>query len=242
MSITLKEFKKPIISKVKFECDDIIHEKLKEFELTKEFLNESNTTILVGKQKSGKTSLLINIVNKIYKKCFHHIYVFMPTYSRKSLKDNIFDKHLDPSKIYEKLDYDTIHDVYEKIKQNSERKERSLLILDDVQKALKDVSVLDALLNIIANQRHLRCVNLIMVQNFIALDPKIRDITNNVILFKLGKRQTKRIFDEVVESAKDKFDIIRDFVFDKPFNWMFINTSTQRIFKLFDEVIYTDDD
>ena len=137
---------------------------------------------------------------------------------------------------------DTINDVYEKLQINTGKKERSLIIFDDVQKALKNVDILRAFNNIVANQRHLRVVNFIMLQNYIALDPKLRDLINNVILFKLGKRQTERIFDELIESHKDKFDVIRDFVFNEPYQWMFINIVSQRIFKKFDEVIYNNSD
>ena len=242
MSIFIKEYTKPNFGKVQFECDEEINKKLNKYELTKSFLNKSNTTVFIGKQGSGKTSLMINFVTKIYKKCFHHIYVFMPASSRASLKNNIFEKHLDPSKIYDELNTDTINDVYEKLQINTGKKERSLIIFDDVQKALKNVDILRAFNNIVANQRHLRVVNFIMLQNYIALDPKLRDLINNVILFKLGKRQTERIFDELIESHKDKFDVIRDFVFNEAYQWMFINIVSQRIFKKFDEVIYNNSD
>jgi hypothetical protein len=241
MSIILKQYDKPNFGKVQFECDDEINKKLNKYELTKQFLNKSNTTVFIGKQGSGKTSLMINFVTKIYKKCFHHIYVFMPASSRASLKNNIFDKHLDPSKIYDEFNAETINDVYEKLKTNTENKERSLIIYDDVQQKLKNVEILSALNNIVANQRHLRVVNFIMLQNYINLDAKIRDLTQNIILFKLGKRQTEQIFKELIESHKDKFDIIRDFVFNEAYQWLFINIPTQRIFKQFDEVIYNND-
>ncbi len=158
--ITLKINDKPSLPKNKFECDDEIHEKLNKYELSKDFLNKSNTT--------GKTSLMINIVKILYKKCFHRIYVFMPESSRNSLKDNIFDKNLDESQIYEELNHGTVNDLYEKLKANSKEKLRSLVIYDDVQKSLKDYNVLVSLKNIIANQRHLRVVNLILLQNYFA--------------------------------------------------------------------------
>jgi DNA replication protein DnaC len=89
--IKLKINNKPHLSKINFECDEEIHKKLNEFELTKEFLNKSNTTAFIGRQGSGKTSLMINMIKKLYKKCFHRIFVFMPETSRNSLKYNIFD-------------------------------------------------------------------------------------------------------------------------------------------------------
>ena len=239
--IRIKENKKPDIHKIKFECDVEIHKKLNEYELSKEFLNKSNTTVFIGRQGSGKTSLCINIVKQLYKKCFHYIYVFMPYTSRKSLSNNIFDKHLPTEQIYEELTQETISDLYSKLKENSENGYKSLVIYDDVQKSLKTHSVLLSLKNIIANQRHLGVVNLILLQNYFSLDKSLRELINNVILFKLNKTQTEKVFTEWVESARDKFEDIRDFVFDKPYTWMFINVPTQRIFKEWDEILYDDD-
>jgi hypothetical protein len=236
--IRIKENNKPDIQKIKFECDVELHKKLNDFPLTKEFMNKSNTTVFIGRQGSGKTSLMINIVKRLYKKCFHYIYVFMPQTSRNSLANNIFDKYLPEEQIYEELNQDTISDLYARLKENSASGYKSLVIYDDVQKALKNNSVLLSLKNIIANQRHLGVVNLILLQNYMALDKSLREIISNIVLFKLNKTQTERIFLECVESARDKFEEIRNIVFDKPYTWMFINLSSQRIFKEWDEVIY----
>jgi hypothetical protein len=240
--IRIKENNKPDIQKIKFECDVELHKKLNDFPLTKEFMNKSNTTVFIGRQGSGKTSLMINIVKRLYKKCFHYIYVFMPQTSRNSLANNIFDKYLPEEQIYEELNQDTISDLYASLKENSASGYKSLVIYDDVQKALKNNSVLLSLKNIIANQRHLGVVNLILLQNYMALDKSLREIISNIVLFKLNKTQTERIFLECVESARDKFEEIRNIVFDKPYTWMFINLSSQRIFKEWDEVIYEPED
>ena len=240
--IKIKENNKPNIEKIKFECDEEIHQKLNDYELARDFLNKSNTTIFIGRQGSGKTSLMINIVKKLYKKCFHHVYVFMPHSSRKSLHNNIFDKNLKEDQIYEELNEETINDLYSKLKQNSENDERSLVIFDDVQKALKDHNVLLSLKNIIANQRHLKVCNIILLQNYFALDKSLRELANNIIMFKLNKSQTEKVFNEAVESAKDKFEEIRNLVYDKPYTWLFINLPSQRIFKEWDEIIYNDND
>lgn len=242
MPITVIKNTKPKLDTIKFECDDIIHKKLEEWDLTKSFLNKSNTTGFIGRQGSGKTSLLVNMVKKLYKKCFHHIYIFMPSTSRRSLKDNLFDRHLPEDQIYDELNQATINEVYMRVQQNSANGERSLIIFDDVQKALKDNSVLASLKNIIANQRHLKVVNLILLQNYFALEKSLRELINNIIMFKLNKTQTEKIFTEVVEGGNEMFEEVRDLVFDEPYKWIFINVPTQRIFDGFDEIIWTSDD
>ena len=88
-----------------------------------------------------------------------------------------------------------------------------------MQRALKDYDTLKSLKNIVANQRHLKCVNIILLQNWFALDKSLRELINNVILFKLGKSQTDKIFKEIIETHKDKFDDVRKLVFDANHSW-----------------------
>ena len=232
----------PPMKKVNFSCDEEIHPKMNAFPLCRDFLNMYNTTALIGTQGSGKTSLTINFLLSFYKKSFHYVYVFMPETSRNSLKNNIFDKYLPKSQIYEELNEQTIDELYEKLKTNSMNGHRSLLIPDDVQRSLKSQRVLKSLKNIIANQRHLKVVNLILLQNWFALDRSLRELINNIILFKLAKSQTEKIFNEIIETHRDKYDDIRDLVFKDVHNWLFVNVRSQRMFRMWDEIVCEDED
>jgi thymidine kinase len=231
----------PQMEKVNFECDHALSKKLEEYPMCRDHLNKYNTTVFIGSMGSGKTSLLVNMVKKMYKKVFHKIFVFMPSTSRQSLKPNIFMK-LPEEQLFEELNGETISYVYEQVKELSSDGKKSLIIFDDVQKSLKDKFVLQSLKNIIANQRHLHVTNLILCQNYFALHKSLREIVNNVVLFKLGKSQTEKIFNEIIELHKDKFDEIRDLVYDEKYNWMFVNIATQRIYKKFDEIVLNEDD
>jgi len=233
----LKINPKPDLKDIKFSCDEPLHSKLDAYPLTRDFLNMYNTTALIGTQGSGKTTLMINLLLGPYKKVCHFIYVFIPKTSRNSLKNNVFDKYLPANQIYEELNEKTINEVYEKVKINSANGHKSMIIMDDVQKSLKDYDTLKSLKNITANQRHLKCVNIILLQNWFALDKSLRELINNVILFKLAKSQTQKVFNEVVETHKDKFEQVRRLVYDAPHNWLFVNIKTQRMFKCFDEII-----
>ena len=65
--------------------------------------------------------------------------------SRNSLHNNVFDKYLPKNQIYEELNESTIHEIYEKLKINSMRGHKSLVIYDDVQRSLKDYNTLKLL-------------------------------------------------------------------------------------------------
>jgi len=144
--------------------------------------------------------------------------------------------------LYEELNEQTIDELYEKLKHNSSKTNISIVIYDDVQKSLKTPRVLKSLKNIICNQRHLKVVYLILLQNFYALDRSLREVINNIILFKLGKSQTEKIFGEIIETYKDRFDDIRRLVYDQGHNWLFVNVRSQRMYKMFDEIICEEDE
>ncbi len=131
--------------------------------------------------------------------------------------------------------------LHERLKQNKANGLKSLIIFDDCQRALKDLDILKKMQEIIANQRHLSVVNLIVCQNFYMLDRNLREILNNVIFFKLDKSQTEKLFKDVIEHSHDKFEMIRDIVFDEPHNWMLVSKRNQKMYKMFDEIVIQDD-
>ena len=55
--ITIKKYKSPILPQCGFLCDGKLDDKLDKYELMK-FLNCHSTNLLIGKPRSGKTSLL----------------------------------------------------------------------------------------------------------------------------------------------------------------------------------------
>ena len=174
----------PKWKKIAFSCDEILHSKLEKYPLTRDHLNKYNTTAFIGAQGSGKTSLMLNFLTGFYKKTFHFVFVYISKTSRNSLHNNIFDKYLPKDQIYEELNEQTVNELYEKLKQNLMRGFISVIVYDDVQKSLKDYNTLKSLKSIIANQRHLKVVNLILLQSFFALDNFLRELINNAILFK----------------------------------------------------------
>lgn len=241
MKIKLIELEKPNVEKISFNCDEKICPSLDKYPMVRDNLNTFKTTVILGRQGSGKTSLTVNIVKKLYKKKFHKIYLFMPKTSIASLKSNIFSV-LPDDQVFEELNYQNITELNETIKENRENGLKSIIIMDDVQRALKDNNVIKVFKEMIANQRHLNCSFLILLQNYFALDNKVRELIHNVIFFKMDKKQNKKIFEECAEMPQSVFNEINDFIFDEPYNWCLINQRNKKIYKMFDEVEINDDD
>jgi len=241
--ITIKKNKKPKLKACEMICDKELNSKLNKYELTK-FLNSHTTNLLIGKPRSGKTSLLYSLFqsSRCLKKCFHNIYLFQPSHSRGSMKDKLFDKLPDDQK-YEELDYESLDEVMDRIKA-SDPAHNNCIIFDDCTAALKDNDVQKLLKELVFNRRHLRTSIYFLCQTYISVPKDLRKLFSNLFIFRVNKNELKLIFEEQIED-KTKVNLISEvtkLVFDKPFQFLFINTDTQRFFKNFDELMFKEDE
>lgn len=236
MTLVIQKNKAPDLKKCVMVCDTLLHPKLEEYELTK-FINSHSTNLLIGKPKSGKTSLLYSFFKspKLLKKVFHNIYIFQPANSRGSMKDNIFGK-LPPEKQFEELTYDNLNSVLESIKAE-EPEHNNCIILDDCTASLKNKDTLKLFKELVFNRRHLRTSIYFLVQTWFSVPKDIRRIFSNIFIFRTSKDELENLFSEVVERHKDLIPEITHLVYDKPYRYLFINTDSQRLFKCFDEII-----
>ena len=73
-----------------------------------------------------------------------------------------------------------------------------------------------------------------------SVERDIRKLFSNIFLFKVNKKEMEDIMDEIYEGNKQNIDQIIKIVYDKTYNYLFINTDMQRMFKIFDELIFSD--
>lgn len=232
--MNLKINKKPKLKVTKMICDDPLHEKLNDYDLSK-FLNCHSTNLLIGKPGSGKTSTMTSWFQskKLLKKVYHTIYLFQPSHSTASLKDNIFEDL--PNK-YDELTFETLNDCLEKIK-NNDSKYCNAIIIDDMTSALKNNDIKKLLKQLIYNRRHLRTSIFFLCQTYLSVEKDLRKLFSNIFIFKVSIQELNLIFEEHIELNKDDITTIRKCVFDKPYNFLFMNTDSSRIFKCWDEIL-----
>ena len=234
--MNLKINKKPKLKVTKMICDDPLHEKLNDYDLSK-FLNCHSTNLLIGKPGSGKTSTITSWFQSKYllKKVYHTIYLFQPSHSTASLKDNIFE---DLANKYDELTFETLNDCLEKIK-NNDSKYCNAIIIDDMTAALKNNDIKKLLKQLIYNRRHLRTSLFFLCQTYLSIERDIRKLFSNIFIFKVSIQELNLIFEEHIEIPKDDITTIRKCVFDKPFQFLFMNTDSSRIFKCWDEILFS---
>jgi len=223
-------------------CDRPLHSKLNAFEVTS-YLNQHSTNLLLGKPKSGKSSLLWAMLSnkKLLKNVYHNIYLFQPSHSRASMKKDIF-KHHPSEKKFEELNYEDLAEVMERIKQTPPD-ENNVIIFDDMASYLKNKETLQLFKELIFNRRHLRTSIFFLNQTFFSVPKELRRLFSNIFLFKVSKNEMKNLFDEVVEdeNVKGLMPEINKVVFDRPFSYLFINTDNQKFYKGFDRIDFNEE-
>jgi KaiC/GvpD/RAD55 family RecA-like ATPase len=243
MSIQLKINKKIDLKAPKFLCDDNpLGTHLNQYDMLSH-LNKFGFSGIIGRPGSGKTSLLISFLtatgkSRIFKKVFNNILLVMPTSSRNSLKKNIFS-NLPEEKTYEDLSVSSITDIYNHLEEYSADNENTLLILDDVGASLKNPEIGKILRKIIYNRRHLKVHIITLLQSFLSVPKEIRKLYDNLFLFKPPKTEFITLMDEVFEQKKHLCNDILSFVFDKEHQYLMMNVPTQRLYKGFDELIFS---
>ena len=110
------KLKQPKISHTIMTCDKPLHSKLDNYELTS-YLNHHSTSLLVGSPGSGKSSLMWAMMRdkKLLNRVFHNVYLFQPSHSRASIKNDVFKKH-DKDKMFDELSFENLLEVMERIK------------------------------------------------------------------------------------------------------------------------------
>lgn len=245
MSIEIKKNKKIDLDIPSFSCDNNpLGEHLCKYDMLQN-LNGYKFTGIIGKPASGKTSLLISFLTgkkdkKVFRKVFNNVVVVMPSSSRNSLNNNIFEKH-HPEKMFEEMDFETIETIYNNLLSSSAEGENTLLILDDVGASMKANYIQTVLRKIIYNRRHLKCHIVCLLQSFVSIPKEVRKLFNNVFMFKPSKVEFENLFDELFETKKDLALEIMSIVYDKPHQYLMLNVETQRLYKGFDEIIYKED-
>lgn len=238
----LVKLKKPTLTPPKMICDKPLHNKLDNYELTS-YLNSHSTNLLLGKPKSGKSSLLWSMLKdkRMLNKVFDNVYLFQPSHSRASIKNNIFKKH-PKDKMFEELNYEDLDEVMDRIR-GTDPNENNVIIFDDQSAYLKNKETLRLFKELIFNRRHLRTSIYFLNQTFFSVPKELRRLFSNIFVFKVSRNEMKNLFDEVVEQdhVKELMPQISRLVYDKPYQYLFINTDNQKFYKGFDRIDFAED-
>lgn len=201
--------------------------------IPKPFPNQHSFIVLCGASRSGKTSMMINMLTdrRLYNRVFENVICVMPPSSVDSMKTNIFEG-LDEHKKFGDLDPETLEIILGQLEAYSSMDENSLIVFDDVASSLKNKNIQKLLSHIIANRRHLKCSILLLVQWYNAVPLNIRKQINVLIMFApKNYKEVRNISEELTKYEADEFKNICNYCFDARYNWMLINRDDNTIYK-----------
>lgn len=229
------------VKKIDFVCDGGLHEKLNNYDFTKQF-NKHSFTYIVAPPQSGKSNLIQNLFKQkqLLKKCFHHIFYVCPSSS--SLKDDIFNK-LPENQRFLELNKETLESIRNSC-ESYDKDEKSCIVLDDVASALKNIELLKDFQRLIFNRRHIGggVSILVISQVYNVLPLQLRKMVNNLIILNPRMKEFNLMNDEYFNLDHKNVKKIKEFFFDAKYNFMMYCPDENIYFKNFNKVIVDEDD
>jgi hypothetical protein len=214
------------ISKFKFTCDDA------DDTIPKPLPQQGGFAMLImGKPRSGKTNLLLNLTTKAHKnfnRKFDKVFLFSP--SVHTMENDPFELLPDEQK-FEVATEANLMSVLDEIRDTGDK---VLLILDDCISDIrgKGKSEIENLLHrIFFNRRHLAgkggSLSIIATsQTYNKIDPKLRKTASHLIFFEnKNKKELDSIFEEVILIPKKEFYDTLRYIYDKKYQFMYIDTT-----------------
>lgn len=201
----------------------------------------------IGVAGSGKSSVAFSLLQtkkpRQYRNVFDHIYLFIPKNSYASIgKGNPFKDH-DKEKIYHTFDIESLGEVSELIKENSENGEYSLILIDDFADSLKNQDIAKIFINIINNRRHYKTSVWVLSQYLNAIPLPIRRTITHLLFFKFNnKKEYASLFDELIHLKKDTADSIMKYCFQKRHDHCFIDLNHNKLYRNFQELVFSESD
>ena len=195
---------------------------------------------LIGAPGTGKSSLLLSLFRdkEYYKKKFCNVYLITPESSFLSVKNHPFEGH---TKVYHDLTEDLLDDIYDELLDNKQLcikgnhpLENSCVIIDDFADGLKDKRLIRELKRLLIKSRHIGCSFIFTLQAYNMFPLVLRKMITNVTLFKPKNRiELDSVRKELIGMREDEVIDLMDYVFDKPYMHLDIDTASGEMRKNF---------
>lgn len=225
------------ISRIDFGLDHPLDEKRKH-KIPKPLPNQAFVMCICGQPRSGKTTLMFNMISKrgkMYNKIFDWVFMVSTTF------DSIPADHpvssLPDTHVWEELDASTV-DQIQCVLDLLPKHDSKLLILDDCMAEFKDRNVVKAFKRWVANRRHFNLSIMAITQVYNEIDLKVRKMFSHLMIFPItNPKELNSIAEEMAMIDEKVFRRLANWVFGQgKHSFMFIDKDGRRIYRQFDEI------
>ncbi len=212
------------------------------------FLNYVNCSAIIGLPASGKSSLIKTLLygtkdSNLYNNVFHSVYYISPSLT--------MDLRLPEEKLISLGDNDNLAQIIQEIIDNEkdegeeDEPHRVAIMLDDAVAWINgDKASMRIFKKICFNGRHIlgkhsSLQTFIVSQKIKTIPLQIRSQLNQIWFFDSTQKEKDVFADEFLPVDMNEADMLYDYVFDKPYNFMFVNLllpKSKRIFKNFNQL------
>lgn len=220
-----------------FKCDAVLSPQIKE-----PLPNTAFAIMLIGSAGSGKTSLMMNMLQdeNMYRQVFDHVHLVAPKSSLGSLKNDVWKDH-PGEKIHNELNMHVLESIKEKTRERAAvkpRPETTLIIIDDMTIFLKHKDVETELRDIIFNRRHNYTSVMILVQAYKAIPLDLRKTVSHFALFKpRNKKEAEAIWEELLFLPKKVGEKLLQYVFKDRYDFLLGDCNTGDVFRNFNRLV-----
>ena len=212
------------------------------------FLNNVNCSAIIGLPGSGKSSLIKTLLygtqeSNLYNNVFNSVYYISPSQT--------MDLNLPDEKIISLADNDNLAQILEDIIENESNlgeeddPHRVAIFIDDAINWINgDKKSMNIFKKICMNGRHLlkpysSLQTFIVSQKIRSIPLQIRSQLNQIWFYNSTKKEKEVFSDEFLPLDLKESELLYDFVFDEPYNFLFVNLllpKNKRIFKNFSQI------
>jgi hypothetical protein len=199
-----------------------------------------------GSGGSGKTSMMLNFFKTdLYREKFSNIFYFCPQVSFMSVHKHPFEGH--PT-VYHELNAENLKSVYKTLQEikagdedeyedSDEEKEvqYNLVIIDDYADVYRgDKEIQKILSTMMIKARHLNTAFIYTLQSFYYFPKILRKQLTDISIFKpKNVEEWNSIAREMMNMNKNDALKLYDYIFDKPYQHLDINTTENKYYKNF---------
>ena len=191
---------------------------------------------LICSPGSGKSSLLLSLFRSknYYKNKFNHIYLITPESSFLSVENHPFKDH---TKVFHDLNSYTLENIYNELVEIKKEDldynyeiEHACVIVDDFASDLKDKELIKASKQLLIKSSHIGCSFIFTLQCYNLFPLILRKLLTSISLFKpKNKIELESVRRELINLNEQDTLELMDFVFDKEYNHLDIDTNTAKL-------------